>query len=433
MKSLRNVRMLACAVLVLGMMSCSRGIERPSVVLVIIDTLRADHLSCYGYGRETSPVLDSLSEAGIMMENVTAQSSWTLPATASIMSGQTPISHGAGMDVPTGRVFGMDPEMPLLTMIMKGNGYSTAGFFNVYLLSADFGFHRGFDFFRCRDNGDGTADSTVTSAIRWLRQVPDDAPFFLVLHLFDVHDPYDPPAPFDTLYTENGAEGETFWEFTPEGALAGTSDPEHLESLYDGEIAWVDNELARLFGQLREMDRQGTLVVVTADHGEEFLEHGYVGHGRTLYPEITSVPLILSGPGALDTLSSTVMCGQVDIMPTILDYCSIEPPVPVRGKSLFDLEPTGRRMLSASGINTGDELHQVSVRTSGKQLIWNADTDSTEMYIIHRDPLAQESVPVDSALLDRALLYWSTPRTWDPVMLEEWEVSPVLRDLGYVD
>ncbi|OPL17948.1 MAG: hypothetical protein AVO35_07250 [Candidatus Aegiribacteria sp. MLS_C] len=438
--------LVLAAIVLTATASCTRGVERPSVVLVIIDTLRADHLSCYGYRRDTSPVLDSLAEAGVMMENVTAQSSWTLPATASIMSGQTPVSHGAGMDVPTGRVFGMDPEMPLLAMVMNDNGYATAGFFNVYLLSGDFGFHRGFDLFECRDDGNGKADSTVSSAIRWLQRVPDDRPFLLVVHLFDPHDPYDPPRPFDTLYGTGGSERDGglegdgglereigFWKFTEEGAVADTGSRNRLEGLYDGEIAWVDGQLGRLMAQVRDLEREGTLVVVTADHGEEFLEHGYVGHGRTLYPEITSVPLIISGTDALRDVHPEAMCGQVDITPTILDYCGLEMPVPVRGRSLFGLEHTGTRMLSASGINTGSQLYQVSVRTTRKQLIWNARTDSAETYRLDLDPLAQEPLPADSALLDRALFYWSTPRPWEPDMLESWEVSPVLRDLGYID
>lgn len=441
----RLPRLILAAVFLTAAASCTRGVERPSVVLVIIDTLRAYHLSCYGYRRETSPVLDSLAESGVMMENVTAQSSWTLPATASIMSGQTPVSHGAGMDVPTGRVFGMDPEMPLLATVMNDNGYATAGFFNVYLLSGDFGFHRGFDLFMCRDDGNGKADSTVSSAIRWLRRVPDDRPFLLVVHLFDPHDPYDPPPPFDSLST-HGGEGDGgsergggseggggFWEFTPEGAVADTCSRGRLVGLYDGEIAWVDGQIGRLLAQVRALDREGTLVVVTADHGEEFLEHGYMGHGRTLYPEITGVPLIMSGSDALRDVHPKAMCGHVVILPTILDYCALEAPAPVRGRSLFDLDHTGTRMLSASGINTGSRLHQVSVRTARKQLIWNARTDSSETYRLDLDPLAQEPMPVDSALLDRALFYWSTPKRWDPVVLESWEVSPVLRDLGYVD
>ncbi len=415
------------------LLSCTGGIGRPSVVLIIIDTLRADHLSCYGCDRSTSPVIDSLAQAGVMMENVSSQSSWTLPATASIMSGLTPLSHGARMDVPTGNVFGMDPEMPVLPMVMKRNGYATAGFFNVYLLGGDFGFHRGFDLFMCRENGDGLADSTVSAAIDWLVGLQDDRPFFLTVHFFDVHDPYDPPSPFDRYFTDDGARGVVNWEFTPEGGVARPEQRSHLEALYDGEIAYVDHQLGLLFSSLRELERkEGILVVLTADHGEEFLEHGFVGHGRTLYPEITCIPMILAGLERLDSIPSTALCGQYDIFPTILDLCSIQAPQSLEGRSLLDLEPDGRSSVPASGINTGADFHQVSVRNGNRQLIWNADTDRMEMYRLDTDPLALDEVPPDSALLDEALHYWSTPLRWDPVLLEDWRVTPVLRDLGYV-
>lgn len=417
----------------LFLMSCGSDIRRPSVVLVIIDTLRADHLSCYGYDRETSPVLDSLARAGVRMENVAGQSSWTLPATTCIMSGLTRLSHGVRMDVPTGNVYGMDPSMPILPLVLKREGYETAGLFNVYLLGGDFGFHRGFDLFRCRENGDGLADSTVTEAIGWIRGLPDDRPFFLTVHFFDVHDPYDPPEPFDRLYTENGACGTVFWEFTQEGSVARPEQKNHLEALYDGEIAYVDHELGRLFGALREAGgNREILVVVTADHGEEFLEHRFVGHGRTLYPEITGVPMILSGLDVLDSIQPGVLCGQIDIMPTILDICSVEAPPSMEGRSLLELDTMERRTLPASGINTGSEFRLVSVRDTDRLLIWNAETDMTEMYDLAADPSALEGVPPDSSLLETALEHWATPLKWDPVLLEDWKVTPVLRDLGYV-
>ncbi|MBN2586639.1 MAG: hypothetical protein JXR55_05025, partial [Candidatus Fermentibacteraceae bacterium] len=110
----------------------------------------------------------------------------------------------------------------------------------------------------------------------------------------------------------------------------------------------------------------------------------------------------------------------------------IQAPQSLEGSSLLDLEPGGRRSVPASGINTGADFHQVSVRNGGRQLIWNADTDRMEMYLLDTDPLALAEVPPDSVLLDEALIYWSTPLRWDPVLLEDWRVTPVLRDLGYV-
>ena len=415
-------------------LSCSPGAKRPSVVLIIIDTLRADHLSCYGYGRNTSPVIDSLAASGVLMKNACSQAAWTLPATTSIMSGLSSRSHGAGMDVPTGSVFGLDPDMPLITTIMNDNGYATAGFFNVYLLGGDFGFHRGFETFSCRDNGDGFARQTVDTAIAWLEAADDDRPFFLAVHFFDVHDPFDPPNPFDRYFTEDGLQEDTYWEFSPDGAVMNRERLDYLMGLYDGEIAYVDHELGRLFSSLRRLDLSSdVLVILTADHGEEFLEHGYVGHGRTFYPEIVHVPLIISGPGIENGIEVSSVCGQFDILPTILDCCDLPSPEWHDGVSLLDTDTRDNRFIPSSGLNTGEGFEHVSIRNIDKMLLWDAETDESEMYDIRTDPMALKPlVHPDSVLIERALYYWSSPCHWDPLLLENWQVAPILHDLGYV-
>ena len=426
--------MFSVAVIVLScLLSCGSGDRPPSVVLVIIDTLRADHLSCYGYDRATSPNIDSLAAAGTTWGNTFSQSSWTLPATASIWSGLSPKSHGATMNVGTGEVFGMDPGMPVLPMILKSHGYRTAGFLNVYLLGPDFGFHRGFDTYECDERGDGLAGETVDRAIEWLTDLQDDESFLLVVHFFDVHDPYDPPAPFDTLFCPGGAAGETYWDFAEGGRVARPEQCGHLMGLYDGEIAWVDCELGRLFGALRSLGlSDSTLVILTADHGEEFLDHGYVGHGRTLYQETVHVPIIMSGPGvrAGEVRSETV--GQIDILPTIMDHCGIAAPEGLEGVSLLEPGLPADRILPASEINTGLSFNIASVTDGSEKLIWNADTDSIETYDLQADPGEMHPVHPDSGLLDSVLYYWATPCRWRPVPLEAWRVEPVLRDLGYI-
>ncbi len=424
--------------LLLGMLSCrtdgASGEGRPSIVLVIIDTLRADHLSCYGYRRITSPSLDSLAGAGTRWSMGCGQSSWTLPACSSIMTGLSPRVHGAGMDVPTGRVFGLNHAMPLLSTHMKGAGYRTGAFFNVFWLGADFGFHRGFDTYECVDNGDGLAGETIDSAINWLSSLGRDEDFFLAIHLFDPHDPYDPPAPYDTLFTPHGegAMGDSCWEVTPEGAIARPSQLAHLQGLYDGEIAWTDEQLGRLFAELRRLGLdQRTVVMVTADHGEEFLEHGYFGHGRTLFQETTHIPLIMSGPGVTAGAVEDAPVGQVDILPTILDLCDIAVPENIEGVDLL-ADPDTARFLPASGINTGDAFDLASITARRMKLIWNAGTDHSSTYDLVHDPGEMDPLPADSVLLGYVLFYWASPCRLEPILLEDWKVVPVLRDLGYI-
>lgn len=433
MKVGRIARFTLLAIVSLAALSCSgTGTRRPSVVLIIIDTLRADHLSCYGYRRSTSPSMDSLASTGTRWAMGCGQAAWTLPACASIMTGLNPRAHGAGMDIPTGNVFGLDPATPMLALQMKGAGYRTGAFFNVYWLDADFGFHRGFDTFECRENGGGMAGETVDSAAEWLSSLDEGEDFFLAIHLFDPHDPYDPPAPFDTLFTPEGVQGDSCWEVTPEGGLARPWQLDHLRGLYDGEIAWTDAQLGRLFSELRRLgldDR--TLVIVTADHGEEFLEHGYFGHGRTLFQETVHIPLMISGPGVpVGAVDEGLAC-QVDIVPTILDLCGVPSPDGLDGISLLS-DTVLSRVIPASGINTGDEFDLASVTAPGAKLIWNAARDSADHYDLERDPGEMHPLPPDSVLLEEVLFYWATPCELEPVLLEDWKVVPVLRDLGYI-
>jgi len=403
--------------------------------LIIIDTLRADHLSCYGYERTTSPSIDSIARTGVICENVFAQSSWTLPATASIMTGLTVRGHGAEMDVPLGNVYGLDPATPTMPVLFNSAGYRTAGFFNVDLLSEDFGFHRGFNTYSCRENGNGMAGVTVEQAVEWLETTVLESTdsFFLTIHLFDVHDPYDPPSPWDMIYSETGAEGGIEWTVTPEGAVADTSQYSQMIDMYDGEIAWVDDRLAFLFEQMREMGlAENTIIVITADHGDEFLEHDYIGHGRTLYQETVHVPLIMTGPGITEGEVIQRETGQYDILPTVLKLSGIETPKGVEGVSILGETDYSGRYIPASGINTGPDFYQASVVRNGRKVIWNAETDASEMYGLGADPTEQHPLLADSVLLEAVKYYWTTPCAWYPVLLEDWQVTPVLRDLGYI-
>jgi len=408
------------------------GAGRPNVVLVIVDTLRADHLGCYGYGRNTSPGLDSLAESGMMWARVQGQSSWTLPAVTTILGGLPPRAHGARLDVQQRAMWMPSPEMPTAVTELGDNGYRTLGIFNVFLLGESMGFHRGFDRFSCNDQGHGMAEASIDMAIEWLRLEADgEAPFLLVVHLFDPHSPYDPPSPYDTLFAEH-ADGDTVWSFTPQGAVADTSERERLAGLYDGEIAWTDNQLSRLWAQLRRMDlADRTLVLVTADHGEEFLEHGYVEHGRTLFQEITRVPLIVSGPGVPEDSVCGWVASQLDVLPTIIAAAGLPELAGLQGRDLLEGAPEQNRFLPASGLNTGPPFQMASMRSGQQKLIWIPTADSAALYDLDSDPMEQTPLPLDSALMTALESYWATPRAYLPVR-SEMEVAPALRDLGYM-
>jgi arylsulfatase A-like enzyme len=426
-------RIQAASILItLVMLSVSCGtdsdIEKPSVILIILDAVRADHLSCYGYSRETSPVLDSLAAHGLLFTRCQAQSPWTLPSCASIVSGLSVKSHGV---LNRNRLtYRLDPSMGTLATILSDAGFQTAGIVNNPLLSPAIGFSDGMDYYSFYPEGDGKALETVNEALEWLSSF-GSSPFFLMIHIMDPHAPYSPPAPFDMDYSQIGTSGGTEWirdEEDPE-IILNPSDRDHLIDMYDGEIRWTDAQLSRLFSGLREMGlADSLLIIVVADHGDEFLEHGGVDHGHTLYQELLHVPLIISGAG-LEPAVITEPVGQFDILPTVLDYLDLENPESIDGISLLS-DLSRDRVLPSSGLR-GSNL--ASTLRSNRKVIGDMDTHEYRMYDLLNDPGELESLSVDSSAISDLETYWTTPPLYTPPEVDsQSEVQNSLQDLGYI-
>jgi arylsulfatase A-like enzyme len=269
----------------------------PNVLFVCIDTLRADRLGCYGYARKTSPHLDRLAARGQRFERAYGTAPWTLPSTASLLTGLLPELHRA-----TNFAAPVSPDAELLAERLAAAGYDSAAFVGNYFVQPIFGLAKGFAAY----NGDCSVDRTGVNsdkisdgAITWLAQAREK-PFFLYLHYFDPHYNYIEHEGFtfggeDSDRVYSGAdiydlrEGEK--QFTD-------ADRFRLDSLYDSEVAFTDHHLGRVFAKLDELGLTGkTLIVVTADHGEALAEHGWIGHTLQLYEESVRVPLIVAGPG----------------------------------------------------------------------------------------------------------------------------------------
>ena len=254
---------------------------RPSVVLITIDTVRADHLGCYGYTRIQTPTLDALARDGILFERAIAQVPLTWPSHTAILTGMYPFQNG----VQDFTAQPLDPRFRSVAQAFQQNGYATGAVVSAYVLDRLWGLARGFDFyddafspeaFQQKDIGlvDRKAAESVNHAIRWLndwqRATPHRPAFFLWLHLYDPHSPYDPPEPYRTEYRDR---------------------------LYDGEIAYADHELGRLIAWLRDHHLyRSTLIVALSDHGESLGEHGEQEHGFFVYNATIRVPLILKPP-----------------------------------------------------------------------------------------------------------------------------------------
>ncbi len=414
------------ALLLLAALASCAGGDRPSVLLVILDTVAADHVGYCGYERNTTPFLDSLAGTGAAFTACQAAAPWTLPAGASVLTGLLPRSHGARR-YSDGRVMGADPLMPTIPVVLKSAGYRTAGFVNNYLLGEEFGWHVGYESFESTHLGLSNAGPTVDSCLSWLSGLGEGEEFFVMVHLFDAHDPYDPPAPFDTLF---GSGGPPFNWNTREGGEA--PDPDlrsHLIDLYDGDIANVDHQLGRLLSGLREIGlAEGTIVIVVADHGEEFLERGCIWHGKSLNQTVLRVPLVISGPGVAPGRHSDPV-SQVDIVPTLAALVGLSWPGPVEGVDLLAGNPPVP--VIASNLNSGP-FWPVAVLYDGRKTVWETVTDTWEACDLDAGPEGFYPVQPDSTAINTALLYWSAPALYDPLPVDRARVDEILQDLGYI-
>lgn len=348
--------------------------KRPNLVFVIIDTVRADHLSTYGYRRQTSPNLSQLASRALLFRNSYSASTWTLPSTASLLTGLYPDQHGVRRlpDV-------LPPEANTLAEKLQALGYRTAAFTDGGFVDPQWGFAQGFDRY---DSTRGQAWSpkdvrrVVEPAAKWLEERSAEAktggtaPFFLFVHTYEAHqpylnreglaDPFLPPGP--------KPKNEAYWIHFP----ARLEGPElaRVVALYDGEIRRADRYLARLWRALgRKEFASRTAILVTSDHGEELMEHGNLEHGMgKLYDENIKVPLILKLPdGTRGTVASPV--SGVDVVPTFLDLAGAPKADlgALPGRSLLPLaaDPQARsapREIVAEGLNSFHQTHEQRYR-----------------------------------------------------------------------
>jgi len=316
--------------------------SRPNVILYLIDTLRADHLGTYGYPLPTSPNIDALAADSFRFTRAVAQASWTRPATASILTGLYPYTHGAVTLHDALR-----PDATTLAELLRAQGYQTAAVVTNVNVGGGFGFDRGFDQFtylpedEARPTLHVSSDAVNDVVFPWL-QTHGQKPFLLYIHVSDPHAPYAPPQGFAEKFRPAGLSSplasspQAVRKLMEEPALITPDNLRYLQSLYDGEIAFTDQNFGNLLSQLQQLGLyERSIIVLTADHGEEFHDHGGFEHGRTLYAEQLEVPLLIRLPGA-DHGTRQVACQvrQIDVLPTLLDLLGIAVPAAVEGGSL---------------------------------------------------------------------------------------------------
>jgi arylsulfatase A-like enzyme len=370
-------------------------------VLVSIDDLRADHLGVYGHVRKTSPAIDALGRRGTVFRDASATAPWTLPSHLSIMTSLHPSEHGINFEPD------FDPDVAGLPVLgdhfvtlaerFKAHGYRTVAFTNGTYVRGHLGFGQGFD--RYFETSHADAVPILKKELSHWLQRRGATPFFVFLHVFKVHLPFRPP--LATLRElEAKPELGRFGVFDFYRVQSGKRDltpklREQLKLLYDAEIRYTDTLIKALIDELTTLGLiDETLIVITSDHGEEFGEHGSLGHGGTLYEEVLRIPLMIAGPGVAQDRFVDAPVSTLDIMPTLLDLAGIPLDPGYSGRSLLpwlDLRPPGPedernlpRTFIAEVIDDGDQL--ISFRRGDHKAIFNLDRGSAELYDLATDP-----------------------------------------------
>lgn len=437
----------ALALAVAALLWLGKGTASPRrVILISIDTLRADHLGSYGYPRPTSPLLDALAAEGVVFEDVFSPSPWTLPAHGSLLTGLYPSRHGLKSHEDY-----LPSRVATLALVLSRQGFRTAAVVNSHNLSPRYGLDRGFQEFRyIEESVDRIEPSTeiIDQAIDWLR-ASSDRPLFLFLHTYDVHSDYRSRPAYEAQFVgpyEGVATGATAQLISArEGKLAlDAKDAGHLIDLYDAGIRQMDDDLGRLLAFLRaEGLYEETLLVITSDHGEEFLERGGVLHGRTQFQEVVRVPLILRGPGIARGQRIPTPVSLVDVMPTVLGLLRIGEPGGIDGG---DLGPLWRERSRPARYLFGEADHNNvepdvtrAARRENFKLHYDRLTRKHELYDLAQDPAERRDVAaqhpgVADQMLQEILRFMET-RTEGERPREKLTPEQIekLKSLGYLN
>jgi arylsulfatase len=429
-----------------------RGV--PKLILISIDCLRADHVGTYGYSRETTPRLDRFAGDAVVFETAIATSATTLPTHTSMFTGFTPSEHGASNRNMLSRSVAYLPEL------LAEAGYRVDGVVSGAYLAQNFGFERGFHSYRAMTHP--RAAETVDAALSVLDRARGQA-HFLFLHIIDAHWPYDPPAGLEERFGPIQTDvpsmlQKVLKQIPPENP----AEIQQAIDLYDAELAYADQELGRF---LDELEARGlyddAFIIVTADHGEAFYEHGNWQHGWTLYDEIVHVPLVIKWPGGAFGGRIGAQVSQTDIFATVLHAAGVSPPHNrAMDLALFSggAEPEGSRRYAysefASNPAPGElPIKHVAIRSGTLKYIATFRTDdeaelslverlAEELYDLERDPeelhnlVDEQPSTVEgfrnglSAYLDEARVF----RDWrqGEAVIEDDAIREHLRSLGYI-
>lgn len=426
---------LKCATIALALAcsACAPGDEpssspakasRPNLLLISVDSLRADHTTPYGYkpkrqpGVQTTPALQKLADEGILFEQGLSTTCWTLPAHMALMTGLPGALHQV-----TDNRRRLDPAITTLAEALQDQGFRTAGFYSGPNLHPAFGFGAGFETYQnCsgkdlpadafeaalaggdnkdlvnlhKDSHSGlSSEALLAESSTWLEDAAaQDEPFFLFVHWWDPHYDYTPPKTLARDFDPDYRGKQTGVDFLSLTRSPKPRDLDHILALYDAEIRYTDNHIGKLLAKLEALDlADDTLVVFTADHGDEFFERGFRGHQRTLYEEAVQVPLVMRLPGVLPAGQRVAgNAGLQDVFSTVADLLDVPVPNYEIGPSLRPLWENGddgRQQFMELNLPHRD-IHLTSVRDGDTKVIWDHEEQRLEVFDLKTDPLEQK-------------------------------------------
>lgn len=445
------------ALLGLVLAGCGREAVQPNLLLIVVDTLRRDYLGCYGQARDTSPSIDALAEQSVVFERAYATAPWTQPSVASLLTGRYPSSHGVD------KLFEALPASAMtLAEVLGCSGYATAAVVSHFLIGPRFGFDQGFERFQLTDAKGANEVSTpevVANATEALRALAEqERPFFLLVHLFDPHHRYlrHEGADFAPRSAGRLRGTENINQLRQLRPPPGVKEVRFIRDLYAGEVRFSDAGIGEILAALDRLPRgKETLVVLTADHGEELFDRNWLGHTRTLYDELIHVPLmirLLDGEGAGERVDPPV--SLVALAPTLLELLGVDAPNGrYQGRSFARVLRGGHgedeAVYSEVDFATrrpvpgeiSKEVRRRALVRGNLKLIEDQFSGALELYDLGRDPRERENLAARDPAATRALLETlerrsiaakrdvETPGSVAPTA----EDSALLRELGYAD
>ncbi len=453
---------LATALFVAVAASCDHSAQPPeledlNVLVLVVDTFGAEHAGSFlNPELDHTPHMDKLASRGVVFRKAYAPSPWTQPSVASLLTGTMPSRHGVKKVTD---VLGAEP--PTLAALLKERGFATGAVISNMLLHPRFGFARGFHSYQTRPalgKTTGITSEAVTNrAIKWIGERADKR-FFFFAHYFDPHHAYHHHSEFDQTSSYGGSlePSMSIWKVRDKRPELKREDIDYLIGLHREEIAYTDSHIGRLLDHLRSSGiEKSTLVILTADHGEEFMRHGWIGHTRTLYEELLHVPMIVSLPGVFSPAVVDDPVSLIDVMPTVLAMSSAPDSDAGVGLSLLPYllgtgEPAaGRPMfgeVSVVPLHQKEERHRekiafkTSLLSGSMKLIHDLPSDTWELYDVAADPEELRDLVSaghsDLAHMESELRAWEKLRDAEAVQAGsttlDSEAIERLRQLGYI-